>query len=83
MKNSFIILFTLLFFQSFLSAEDLFIEAKKINLDKNKELSIFEEDVIITTAENNIIKSEYAEYNKKTGIIVLKKNIEAIDKKKK
>ena len=82
MKNSFIILFTLFFFQSFLSAENLFIEAKKINLDKNKELSIFEEDVIITTAENNIIKSEYAEYNKKTGIIVLKKNIEAIDKKK-
>ena len=26
-----------------------------------------------TTSENNVIKGDYAEYNKKQGIIVLKK----------
>ena len=45
---------------------------QKITLDKKSELSIFEEDVIITTSENNVIKGDYAEYNK-AGIIVLKK----------
>ena len=57
------------------------IESKKISLEKKGELSIFEEDVVITTSENNIIKSDYAEYDKKNGIIILKKNIQAIDNK--
>ena len=37
--------------------------------------------MIITTSEDNIIKAEYAEYDKKNGIITLKKNIEANDNK--
>ena len=58
------------------------ISSKNIRLEKKGELSIFEEDVVITTSENNIIKSDYAEYDKKNGIITLKKNIQAIDNKK-
>ena len=82
MKNNILIFFALVFFSSILHAEDLLIESKKIKLEKKGELSIFEEDVIITTAENNIIKSDYAEYDKKNGTIVLKKNIRALDSKK-
>ena len=84
MKNSFLIffIFIFIFINSILKAENIFIESKTINLDKNTELSIFEDEVIITTPENSIIKSDYAEYNKKTGIIILKKNIEAIDNQK-
>ena len=82
MKNNILIFFALVFFSSTLHAEDLLIESKKIKLEKKGELSIFEEDVIITTAENNIIKSDYAEYDKKNGTIVLKKNIRALDSKK-
>ena len=47
------------------SAENLVIEAKNISLDKNKETSIFEREVIVKTENNKIIKSDYAEYNKK------------------
>ncbi len=82
MKNNILIFFALIFFSSTLHAEDLLIESKKIKLEKKGELSIFEEDVIITTAENNIIKSDYAEYDKKNGTIILKKNIRALDSKK-
>ena len=77
-----IIFFALIFFSSTLHTEELLSESKKIKLEKKGELSIFEEDVIITTAENNIIKSDYAEYDKKNGTIILKKNIRALDSKK-
>ena len=82
MKNKLLIFFILIFLSSTLKAENLFIESKQITLEKKKEFSIFEGDVVITTADNNIIKSDYAEYDKKKGIIVLKKNIHAIDNKK-
>ena len=81
MKNNFFLTFLLIFYSSYLNAENLLIESKKITIDKNNELSIFEEEVVITTSEKNIIKSDYAEYNKKKGIITLKKNIKAIDNK--
>ena len=79
MKNNiFISLFLILFSQS-LKAENVLIESKKITLEKNAELSIFEENVVITTSENNIIKAEYAEYDKKNGVITLKNNVVATD----
>ena len=77
MKNKILIFIILVFFSSILKAENLLIESKKISLEKKGELSIFEEDVVITTSENNIIKSDYAEYDKKNGIIILKKNIKS------
>ena len=82
MKNKFLVFFILIFLDSILKAENLLIESKKIILEKQKEFSIFEGDVVITTADNNIIKSDYAEYDKKKGIIILKKNVRAIDNKK-
>ena len=82
MKNKFLFFFILIFFSSILKAENLLIESKKIILEKQKEFSIFEGDVVITTADNNIIKSDYAEYDKKKGIIILKKDVLAIDNKK-
>ncbi len=62
-----------------LSAENLTIEAKNISLDKNREISIFRENVKIVTDEGNILKSEYVEYDKKKGLLKLKDNISVID----
>ena len=39
-----------------MNAEDLLIQSKVINIDKKKETTIFEDEVTITTSENNIIK---------------------------
>ena len=52
---------------------------KNISIDKNKQSTVFEKDVIILTEKNNKIKSNYAEYNKEKGLIKLKDNIEVID----
>lgn len=70
------------FFSSIIKAENLLIESKNITIENKGELSIFEDDVVITTPKKNIIKSDFAEYDKKNGIIILKKNIQAIDNKK-
>ena len=80
MKSKFIIIF--LFFLSFekLLAENIFIEAKNISLDKDKSISIFENEVVVKT-QNKTIKSDYARYNKKSGFLVFKKNVLAIDER--
>ena len=59
-------------------AQDVLIEAKSITLDKDGETSIFEKDVTVKT-EGNIIESDYVEYNKKKGILKIKKNVVAKD----
>ena len=79
MKNKLIILLSLLF-NTVLFAENIFIESKNISIDKNKELSIFKNEVFIRTEENNTIKSEYAEYDKTKGFIKVEKNVIAKDK---
>ena len=65
MKNN--IIQTLLFFlvTNISFADELEISAKNISLDKKKEISIFQEDVIIVDKDNNIIKTDYAVYNYK------------------
>ena len=73
MKNKILIILVFLLSCSILKAENLLIESKNIRLEKKGEISIFENDVVITTSENNIIKSDYAEYDKKKRIIILKK----------
>ena len=81
MKNK--ILF-FLFFLSFLSskllAENIFIEAKNISLDKNNQISLFENEVKVITEDGYKINSDLAEYNKSTGVLILRKNITGIDK---
>ena len=42
MKNKFQLIFYLIFFHSNLFAENILIESKKINLDRNKQISIFD-----------------------------------------
>ena len=72
MKNNFIkiLLFFLLTNVSF--ADELEISAKNISLDKKKEISIFQDEVIIIDKDNNIIKTDYAVYNYKLQIIEAK-----------
>ena len=69
MKNKILFIFFLFFYNSNVLAESVFIESKSISIDKNKETSIFEKEVIVKTNDNKIIKSDYAEYNKKKIII--------------
>ena len=72
MKNNLIkiLLFFLLKNVSF--ADELEISAKNISLDKKKEISIFQDEVIIIDKDNNIIKTDYAVYNYKLQIIEAK-----------
>ncbi len=79
MKNKIFIILISLFFNNIVFSENLLIESKNISLDKNKETSIFQDEVKIQTEDGKIINSSFAEYNKKTGLIVLKNNIKAID----
>ncbi len=62
-----------------LYAENLNITSKNVLIDKKTETTIFENDVIIKDKKNNIIKSNYAEYNKKSNLITLKNNVIAED----
>ena len=79
MKNKFliIIIYSLLF--SSLCAENLNIQSKKIFIDKKNKISIFEDDVIVTTNNQSKIKSEYAKLDKNTNILILEKNVQLED----
>ena len=79
MKNKILITIFFLLVNNILSAENILIESKNIILDKNKNTSIFENDVIIKTDNNYTINSDYAEYNKIDKFIILKKKIKAVD----
>ena len=81
MKNRFLFIFFFLIFNSSIKAENIIIEAKNITLNKNKKSSLFENEVKVETKEGYIIKSDLADYNKETGILILKKNIIGNDKK--
>ncbi len=62
-------------------ADNISIEARNITLDKNQKSSLFENEVKVVTNDGYIIKSDSADYNKETGILVLKKNIIGNDNK--
>jgi LPS-assembly protein len=79
MRNKFIIIFYIIFANSILLAENIFIESKSISIDKKTQISIFENDVVVKTLDNNVISSDYAKYDKNKGIVILKGNIEAVD----
>ena len=79
MKNNFTILFFLIFFSTKLFAENILIEAKNISLTKENKISIFENDVVVTT-KNGIINSEYVKHDKVKGFLILKKDVVAKDK---
>ena len=62
-------------------AENIIIEAKNITLNKKQKSSLFENEVRVETKDGYIIKSELADYNKESGILILKKNIIGNDSK--
>ena len=79
MKNKiYFILFLLL--SNNLNAENLSITAKNVTLDKEKNLSIFKNDVVVVT-KNKTLKSELAEYDRENGLLVLKQNVSIKDEK--
>ena len=45
-------------------AENLNIKSTNITIDKNTEITIFKDSVVATDPENNIFKTDYAEYKK-------------------
>ncbi len=79
MKNNYLILIFLIFFQSFLYAEDLDIKAKNIKIEKKNEITIFENEVEVIDKFNNIINADYVEYNKKDNFLKLEGNIYSRD----
>tara|TARA_B100001063_G_scaffold189646_1_gene180396 strand:- start:6683 stop:9082 length:2400 start_codon:yes stop_codon:yes gene_type:complete len=79
MKNKFLIIIFFVCVSLSGKAENLNIESKEITLNKANNTSIFENDVIIKTNEGKQIFSDFAEYNKKLGLIKLKGNIKVVD----
>ena len=78
MKNSFTIILIIFFFNS-LHAKELLIQSKNISIDKEKEISIFKNEVFVKTDQNHEIESDLAEYNRKEGIINFKNNTKLKD----
>ena len=64
MKNKIFILLILVLFFHPLMAENLNIKSTNITIDKNTKLTIFKNSVVATDPENNILKTDYAEYKK-------------------
>ena len=79
MKNKVIIILILVAFSSITLAENLSIQSKNITLDKKKGTSVFENEVIVKTLDGNVIKSDFAEYDKTSSLIKFKKNVIATD----
>ena len=71
MKNR-IISIIIFFFSTELYSENLLIEAKNITIDKDKKLTVFQNNVLVETIDKKIT-SEYAEYDKEKQKIILKK----------
>ena len=53
MKNSIIIFLLFFFYTELLHSENLLIESKNISIDKDKEVSIFKDEVYVKTDENH------------------------------
>ena len=84
MKSKLYIKFIFLIFTIFFNfafADNLFIQSETISINKEKETTIFQDNVIFQTEDNKIIKSEYAEYDKKNGIITLRNKVILTDEK--
>ena len=80
MKNNLLIVLIILIFAKNSFAENLDIEAEKIYMDKNDQVSIFENKVVIKDESKNLIKSNYAKLDKISNFLILKDNVIIIDK---
>ena len=79
MKSKFLLIIFIFFFSK-VFAENIFITAKNISLDKNKNISTFTNEVIVKT-QNKTFKGDFAEYDRDLGFLILKNNISIIDEK--
>ena len=82
MKSKILLITLLLNFYTNLFGQEIFITAKEINFDKEKQVTIFKNKVYIKTQEGYEIQCDYAYYNKLSGILELKDNIVGKDIKK-
>ena len=71
MKNK--LFYFILFFYVECVFKNLLIKSKNISLNKEKEITIFKDEVFVKTDKNHSIQSDYAEYNKKNGLVKFKK----------
>ena len=69
MRNKILLIFIIFFFNQILFAENLQISAKNITIDNNKKTTIFNNEVSVLTSDNDVIKSDFAEYNKDSVVI--------------
>ena len=72
MKNSFISFIIIILMTKNVFAENVSIKAENISIDKKNETTIFKDSVIIEDEIGNIIRSNYAEYDRKNNVIFLK-----------
>jgi LPS-assembly protein len=72
MKNKIIVLLLGIFLFNPLLAESLNIQSKNISIDKVTKLTIFKDKVVATDDEKNILKTEYAEYEKEQKLLYSK-----------
>ena len=82
MKNKIVFFIFFLLLKSNLFADNLFIQAKDITINKDKETTIFKNDVKIKTDDNKNIQSDSAIYDRKNNFVKLEGNIIATDNKK-
>ena len=78
MKSKILVIIFCVLISSSVAAKNLNIESESVLLDK-KGVTIFQDNVVVKTLDNNLIKSDYAEYNRKNKIILLKNNVTAQD----
>ena len=71
MKNKIIFLILVFFFNPLL-ADTLNIKSSTISIDKKTKLTLFKNNVVARDEENNILETEYAEYNKETNVLITK-----------
>ena len=81
MKNNYLIILVFLFSSNFLLADELYIKAKNISIDKQKKITIFENEVEVKDQFNNLFKADYVLYNRESNFLELKGNIFSEDAK--
>jgi LPS-assembly protein len=80
MKSKFFLIIFSIFFLKYAHAENISIVSKNISIDKDQEITVFEDDVIVKT-KNKTIESDFVKYFRKKGLLIIKNNILVFDDK--
>ena len=79
MKNRLILILIFFLIANNSFAENINITSKNISIDKKNETTIFTGSVVFIDEKENIIESEYANYNKRLEFFTLKDNVRIKD----